>query len=73
MPCYHIPGGIICGKLGQHCRDCGEVSGFLCDYPVGDKTCNRPMCEEHATQVGRNRHYCRLHKNAVGVSADLFA
>ena len=32
-----------------------------------------PMCAKHATLVGPDRHYCRLHKDAVGVSQDLFA
>jgi len=46
MPCYLLrnkdgkPMGHVCGNLGPHCGCCGGVSGFLCDYPVGEgKTC----------------------------------
>jgi len=67
MPCYLVPmkdGGrmIMCGNLGEHCAECGNVSGFLCDYPVGDgKTCDRPMCEDHLNEIAPNLHYCAQH------------
>jgi len=67
MPCYLVPmkdGGqmFMCGNLGDHCADCGDVSGFLCDYPVGDgKTCDRPMCEAHANEIAPDLHYCIQH------------
>lgn len=73
MPCYHFAGAIVCGNLGPKCRDCGGVGGLLCDYPVGDTTCNRPMCAKHATEVGPDRHYCRLHVKVAHVPRDLFA
>lgn len=77
MHCYHVPGAIVCGNR-QKCRDCGGVSRFLCDHPVGDgKTCDRPMCGEHATEVGPDRHYCLIHRLMVhavrGRTPDLFA
>ena len=41
---------------------CMGISGFLCDWPVeGGKTCDAPLCDHHANQVGRNRHLCPLH------------
>lgn len=53
----------ICGDLGPHCADCSGVGDYLCDYPVGDdKTCDRPMCDRHAREVGQNMHYCVTHK-----------
>lgn len=52
----------MCGKLGPHCADCSWVSGYLCDYPVGKgKTCDRPLCEDHANEVAPDLHYCNVH------------
>lgn len=52
----------ICGELGNHCADCSGFSDFLCDYPVGKgRTCDRDMCEDHASQVGLDIHYCKSH------------
>jgi hypothetical protein len=52
----------VCGELGAHCADCAAVGAFLCDYPVGDgKTCDRPMCDDHATEIGHEVHYCAAH------------
>ena len=69
MPCYAIHDkagkqiGHVCGKLGKHCADCAGVSGFLCDFPVGKgKTCDRPMCERHACEIGPDLHYCSTHE-----------
>ncbi len=69
MPCYtiNLEGGgkaFLCGDLGDHCADsnCGDVSGYLCDYPVGnDKTCDAPLCHGHAFEVAPNIHYCPGH------------
>lgn len=69
MPCYRTPmkgGGtaFICGDLGDHCaaEKCADVSGFLCDYPVGkNKTCDLPLCDSHAYEVAVNVHYCPGH------------
>lgn len=34
----------------------------LCDYPVGeDKTCDRPLCDEHSFTIGTDIHYCKDH------------
>lgn len=52
----------VCGELGPHCADCSAVGDYLCDFPVGDnKTCDRPMCQGHAHEVGHNLHYCQAH------------
>lgn len=40
---------------------CGVMTGFQCDWPVGESTCDRHLCEAHAHQVGKNRHYCPDH------------
>ncbi len=66
MTCYYVVGDsghiFMCGDLGIHCADCGDVCEFLCDYPVGDdKTCDRPMCKNHAHEIASELHYCDSH------------
>ena len=68
MSCYQkqTESGLIhaCGDLGPHCADhrCNWISGYLCDYPVGeDKTCDRPLCDDHAYEVAPEIHYCAPH------------
>jgi hypothetical protein len=68
MPCYTIydkarrPVGHLCGELGEHCRECFDVADSLCDFPVGNgKTCDRPLCEHCASEVGPDLHYCPAH------------
>ena len=69
MPCYihkdtygnHI---FICGSkdLGPRCRECSDLGDYLCDYPVGnEKTCDAPLCREHAFEVAEDTHYCPAH------------
>lgn len=71
MPCYSIRLGngsraIVCGRLGKHCSNCRAPAGFACDYPVGGgKTCDAPMCADHAVEVARNRHVCLRHECAL--------
>jgi len=40
---------------------CCDISSYLCDWKVGESTCDAPLCENHAHQVGRNRHFCPKH------------
>jgi hypothetical protein len=41
---------------------CFAISTALCDWPLSDgKTCDAPLCPEHATEVGKDRHYCPRH------------
>lgn len=67
MPCYIERGDdgdrmFLCGHLGPHCSACASVSGYLCDYPVGEgKTCDLPLCDSHAYEVAPNLHYCPGH------------
>lgn len=68
MPCYVIydkerrATGHICGDLGPHCGECGDLGAYLCDYPVGqDKTCDRLLCGFHAQLIAPELHYCEPH------------
>ncbi len=52
----------LTGDLGAHCTECLAPGDNLCDYPVGEsKTCDRPMCDDHAKGVANDTHYCRDH------------
>jgi hypothetical protein len=56
--------GFMCGEGVEYepCRNCGINSGYYCDFPVGEgKTCDAPLCEVHAYEVGENIHYCKGH------------
>lgn len=70
MPChrYNTKHGMVFirvsrgQKMPDPCRECGDISGFLCDFPVGDgKTCDRPLCGDHAHEVAPDVHYCTPH------------
>ncbi len=84
MTCYHVKlangaNCIITGKLGPHCADCRGVGEILCDYPVGkEKTCDRPLCRDHATAIAPDIDYCTSHyaaweefRKAGGVKKEL--
>lgn len=85
MPCYQFKTsdggkGFMCGYLGPHCACCADAGDFaLCDFPVGEgKTCDRPLCEEHAHEVAPDLHYCDSHfaewtkfRDAGGVQREL--
>lgn len=51
---------VVVEREGIQCH-CQGISGILCDWPVGDSTCDMPLCDSHATEVGRDRHYCPKH------------
>jgi len=43
-------------------RHCCAMATLLCDHQLSDgKTCDMPLCAEHATEVGPDRHLCPLH------------
>lgn len=51
-----------------HCRWCQNLSTKLCDFVVSHpsqvthkKTCDAPMCDRHARNVGPDRDYCPVH------------
>ncbi len=62
---------IVCGRgAPMRCHACHLAGGFRCDWIVGDrkterpKRCDRPICPDHATQVGPNKHVCPEHREA---------
>lgn len=41
---------------------CMAFSTLLCDWPLeGGSTCSAPLCAEHGTEVGPDKHYCPIH------------
>jgi hypothetical protein len=54
----------MCGMDAEmpHCFSCAWVADYFCDYPVGDdKTCDRPMCQDHRHSVSPEIDYCGTH------------
>lgn len=46
-------GAWICGPGVTPCSSCAYVADYLCDYPLGGgKTCDAPLCEDHALPPG---------------------
>ena len=66
-------------KPQPHCRECGGMAEFLCDFPVGEgKTCDCNLCPEHAIEIAPDTHYCQRHhqewtkfKESGGVKREL--
>lgn len=58
--------GFICtsGRT-KRCRWCDQSRTKLCDFPNGKKTCDAPMCDAHAKNVGNNRDYCPDHSKEI--------
>jgi hypothetical protein len=77
MPFYRTPFGVVhlkmakgkapascCARvaLGGLNVPCRAIAPFLCDHVNSDgKTCDAPLCEEHATLAGPDFHLCPLH------------
>lgn len=68
------PIGMICRgsrtprRLCKFCQV--EFARKLCDFDTGrGKTCDAPMCDKCATEVGTDRDYCPDHKHEKGEPA----
>lgn len=76
MGCARFAGnGFICGSGVFPCESCGQMSDYLCDYPMGKgKTCDLAMCDECAYPIAEDRHLCPIHRaqfEATGAKAPL--
>jgi len=71
MPCAKLPWGdgsmIVCGskvRPGPKCwvSHCPTPAIKDCDWPLPDgKTCDRPICNDHADHVGEDKDWCPAH------------
>lgn len=52
---------IVCSRGSSKCRWCGNRSTKLCDFPVNGRTCDAPMCSNHAKYIRREVDYCPDH------------
>jgi hypothetical protein len=69
---YHLKGKKLPKPCGERIfakgkeATCLFPSEYLCDGPgQGSRTCDRPLCEVHATQTGSNKHLCPACRTAV--------
>ena len=50
---------------GGNLKRCNKPHTKLCDFklegPHKGKTCDRRVCDEHATNIGPDRDYCDIH------------
>ena len=72
MPCswVKLPGGGVAivkhaKPRAKKCRGCGAPAPLLCDWKIAPgKTCDAPVCEECALEVGPEKHLCPAHRRA---------
>jgi hypothetical protein len=56
----------VCGNI--HIEMCGfghceYAADYLCDWPIGEgKTCDLPICNQHAVQQRHEIHFCPVHQ-----------
>jgi hypothetical protein len=82
MPCEPLRDeqGRICGFIcsrkkikdePQKCYVCGRPATVLCDAPKDDnlfgKSCDLPMCREHAHHIGQDNDVCEYHFNEISI------
>ncbi len=55
---YHVTGEAV-----EQCANCAYIADYLCDFPMGKgKTCDAPLCEDHANDHGEDLHFCPSHE-----------
>lgn len=71
MPCIPttLPGGqraIVCTSRGSRprCVACGRPAGQLCDWKVGDGTCDKPICASCSVRPAPEKDLCPEHAKA---------
>jgi hypothetical protein len=51
----------VCGDGVIPCKSCGQISKYLCDYPIGNgKTCDIELCEDCKVTIGKF-DFCPVH------------
>lgn len=76
MPCHHFKlddgtTAIVYSRVarkGKRCRWCTAPHTLLCDWKLGGgKTCDKPICGNHAQEVGADKHLCPDHQAAYAI------
>jgi hypothetical protein len=60
-------GAIVCGPRprSKKCCACAKPGELLCDWKIGGgKTCDKPICAEHAQHVDDDKDLCPEHQEA---------
>ena len=54
---------IVCvrGRRRRKCAFCSKEHTLLCDFKAGGKTCDKPLCRDHAQKIAKNIDYCHTH------------
>lgn len=55
---------IVCSRSRRRkCHYCDRPATLLCDHPgTNGKTCDRPMCGDHAIKIGPDQDHCQEHR-----------
>lgn len=70
MACEHVslPGGgtaIVCGPRNRkRCTSCAGPASLLCDWKVGEGTCDQPICARCTTSPAPDKDLCPSHAAA---------
>lgn len=58
----------IRGDGVEQCDRCAYVAEYLCDFPLGEKTCDLKLCEKHAVIQNESAdiHFCPQHAIIAG-------
>jgi hypothetical protein len=64
------PIGMMCGarRVARACGWCNKRHTKLCDQKLPEgRTCDAPMCADHAFGVGKNEDLCPQHRKIRGL------
>lgn len=52
-------------------KPCTNRADLLCDFPKPGGTCDRRICNEHAKEVGPDKHMCPEHAAGAATQENL--
>jgi len=61
----------VSGVADDRCMEaeCGARPVALCDFPVADGRCDKPVCDTHRVRVTRRRDHCAWHSDEARLLA----
>ena len=53
----------MCGPSIRACSGggCGIPAFYLCDFDIGGRTCDAPICPRHSVRIDEGTDYCYEH------------